>query len=284
MLRNLFILVLTLCHISNCYAQINIVSTTSPIASLIKTIGGEYVHISILQKQQGCPHHYQITPTNLQELQDADLIVAINDSFETYLDVIHRRLPNKKIIYVSNFQNLNLKPLSSKSYNWHLWLDLGNSAQILQHFTKLMSDAIPKQQAYFESNFETAISQIKALQARQNQIYHKLPQSFIWSNDLVYLYTPNLPHIEFTGLRSDSYQLISFAKNNIAPKTCILSTKAHYQRQISKIIPEHTKFAIINGDNWKVPKDKTELRDMYFNQLHQILSAIATQCLNSVVD
>lgn len=283
-LRHLLLIVLMIFHVSLCYAQIHIVSTTSPIASLIKTIGGKYVEISILQKQQGCPHHYQITPSNLEELQNSDYIVTIDGSFETYLDVIQRRLPNKEIIYISTFEDLHLKSLNNKRYNWHLWLDLRNSAQILRYFTHFLSDNMPEQKSYFEDNLNNALAKIKILQAKQNQIYQKLLPSFIWSNDLIYLYTPTLPHIEFSGLRNDPYQLIKFAKKNITPTTCILSTEKHYHRQILKTIPQHSKFAIINGDNWKEPQDEEMIADLYFNKFQQILSTIKKQCLKEVAD
>ena len=276
----IFYFLLTLITCANCRATtpLRIVSTTTPIASLAKMVGGEHITLNVLQRSQGCPHHYQITPTDFDSISNADLVLAVSAEFETYMNTIAKRFPDKQIILLSA---ANITPFilsDDHKKNWHIWLHLDNATSILQYFTKLFSQISPDNKEYFHSRLDAALARITMLRNMQSMIYRSMPTIFIWSKDLIYLQHPMLNIVQSEYVANNSYSFIQFAKEKLRSDTCLISSAKDYKKQISKLLPHHTKVTVIDGDNWKCPDSEEEIESIYYDKFTEILKNMKQYC------
>ena len=72
---HLFVATLTLVLSSAALAKLNVVTTTSDLASLVEVVGGDKVALKYIVKGTQHPHHIEAKPSFLLLLRDADLLV-----------------------------------------------------------------------------------------------------------------------------------------------------------------------------------------------------------------
>src|SRR6476659_2164906 len=99
-MRLSIIIFLLFCNLSAIAAQLQIVASNGPIASIIAVIAKDKAQItSICNSNNVCPHHYSIKPNQLKDFKNADLIVYIDDSFEVFIPkLLIKNLTKNKVI------------------------------------------------------------------------------------------------------------------------------------------------------------------------------------------
>lgn len=64
-------------------AELNVVATTTNMAMLVKTVGGEHVKVTTLAPPDRDPHHLDVRPSMMAALRRADLVVSVGAELET---------------------------------------------------------------------------------------------------------------------------------------------------------------------------------------------------------
>ena len=75
------LLVLTLFSTAG-WAQLNVVATTTNMAMLAKTVGGEHVQVTTLAPPDRDAHHLSVRPNMMAALRSADIVVSVGAELE----------------------------------------------------------------------------------------------------------------------------------------------------------------------------------------------------------
>ena len=170
-----------------------IIATIKPLHSLIEGVLGDDSQAKLLVDGEFSPHNFQLKPSQIAALNQADLIFYIDDSFETFLDKAFTVLPANLIkIEISQIPGLTI--LEHRQSNlWqageyelhqsddqhehhhhhhghehgqddmHLWLDPKNAELIINYLSQKLASIYPQKQALYEANAKQMLAQFKQL-------------------------------------------------------------------------------------------------------------------------
>ncbi len=262
--------------------QHKIVVSTTSVASIVAMLVGEEIEIAILANNNGCPHHHSSSPSELKNVQDADLAIYISKEFDVFAKkLIEQHLPIKnasKVIKFSDFPALNLLKYdnSEKDINWHLWLDLYNVNVILEELAKRFIAEFPELKVNIKHNLIIAKEKILSLRSLQAEIMSVLPNVILLSDSLEYfflgtdkktrLYTPSHKSLKYMY---NLQQLISNSQS-----TCIvISTEQN--PNLYKDLP--VRVIQLESENWFL-EHTDNLNDLFYNKYMQMVNKLS-QCL-----
>lgn len=97
--------------------QLNILATITPIYSLVKNVSGNENNVNLLINSNTSPHHYQLKPSDIKKIKDADVIFAVDKNFEMFLQKSDSIIDSNKITYLSSSEGLNMLPTRSHSHS-----------------------------------------------------------------------------------------------------------------------------------------------------------------------
>ncbi len=112
------------------------------------------------------PHHFQLRPSQLRQLQQADLLIWISDDFETGLARLQQSLP-------AGAERLQLMPLlqakpdetrdqkPDHGVNRHLWLSPRLDARIAERIAERLQRLDPANSALYQRNLDRLQQRLK---------------------------------------------------------------------------------------------------------------------------
>lgn len=199
-----------------------VITSISPLADLIKNVGGESIQVISLVPTGSDPHTYEPTPEAVRQVTGAKLFFANGVGQETYLEKLITNSQNKDlrtVILADGLEILGIDDHDSdheeesahdeaevhregdghdhSQGNPHLWLDVKNA----QHYVKSIRDALietyPQDQEIFKTNAENYLRELEALdQWIQEQIL-TIPQE---NRDLIVYHDAWVYYTERYGL------------------------------------------------------------------------------------
>ncbi len=80
------------------FAKLNVVATTTDIGAIVRAVGGDAIHLSVIAKGSQDPHYIEAKPSYMVKLRDADLLVSNGLSLEIgWLPSLIRGARNPKV-------------------------------------------------------------------------------------------------------------------------------------------------------------------------------------------
>lgn len=148
-------------------ARLNIVTTTSDLASIASAVGGDYVNVTGLQSGKRDPHFLQAKPSYIMKAKNADLWICIGMELEIgYEPVILEKARNSRILpgqpgYLDASETvLVLEKPDGKidrsmgdvhtMGNPHYWLDPYNGRQIALAISRRLKKMDPRHAGYYD--------------------------------------------------------------------------------------------------------------------------------------
>jgi zinc/manganese transport system substrate-binding protein len=148
-------------------AQLNVVTTTSDLASIAQDVGGDKVKVTALAKGYQDPHFVEAKPSFVLILNKAQLLVVIGRDLEiAWLPPLITQSRNAKIQpgangYLDASQNVKILDLPTgaitramgdvhPSGNPHYWLDPENGGRIARSIEGKLSQLDPPNAAYYK--------------------------------------------------------------------------------------------------------------------------------------
>jgi zinc/manganese transport system substrate-binding protein len=148
-------------------AQLNVVTTTSDLASIAQDVGGDKVKVTALAKGYQDPHFVEAKPSFVLILNKAQLLVVIGRDLESaWLPPLITQSRNAKIQpgsngYLDASQNVKILDLPTgaitramgdvhPSGNPHYWLDPENGGRIARSIEGKLSQLDPPNAAYYK--------------------------------------------------------------------------------------------------------------------------------------
>ena len=153
---------------------------------------------TLLLSGQQSPHHLTLKPSQIEQLQNADIIFMINPSFETFMVRPLKSLNHKtKVIYLQNAPGIS-KLSYRKNKTWHsheghdhdgvvdghIWLDPDNAKAMIIAIAKTLEEADPKNSGRYQLNAKKYNRKIEHLnEAIQHQLSPVKERPFLVFHD-----------------------------------------------------------------------------------------------------
>lgn len=160
--------------------SLNIVSSIAPLNALADGVTQGVTTTTLLVPPNASHHHYALKPSDARALHNADVVIWIGHSLETYLEKpIANLASNTTVITIETLPNLTLySPRQTKdwqshldqhshahptSIDPHLWLDPQNAIVITQAIADILSQHDRAQAKIYQQNAENMMQKLTAL-------------------------------------------------------------------------------------------------------------------------
>lgn len=186
LMRHLFTLLLFF-YTSVCFGAPRVVVTIKPLHALVASVSKGIFEPELLLPDYASPHTFQLKPSTLKALQEADVVVWVGPSLELFmvkpLEQIH---PSMGIITISKIPSLSLLPLrqgrawqdSHEEHDHHhehdlqeegapidphLWLSTDNAKIIVEYLANYFSKIDPANALQYQNNAKATLVNLTAL-------------------------------------------------------------------------------------------------------------------------
>ncbi|MCK3655496.1 zinc ABC transporter substrate-binding protein [Pasteurellaceae bacterium Macca] len=157
--------------------QANVLSTIKPLGFIANAITDGVTESQVLLPVSASPHDYSLKPSDVAQLQSAQLVLWVGDEMETFLEKSILKLPKEKVLTLGKIPEVeDLVESSHKPHkageahhehqhehdhshgehhhdeDWHIWLSPQTSEVIASHIAERLIAQMPEQKAKIEAN------------------------------------------------------------------------------------------------------------------------------------
>lgn len=165
--------------------SVTVVTTIKPLHSLTAAVMQGVGEPHLLLSGNASPHGYALRPSDMRQINEADLIVWIGPDLETFLIKPLHALPEKEkrlltIESTRGIRTLNYRSLSRNDdddeyhdhhghaghdhgIDPHLWLDIDNAIVIVNAVRDALSEHDPDNASLYRSNAERTVQRLVSL-------------------------------------------------------------------------------------------------------------------------
>lgn len=167
-------ILITLILLSGCSPQTpaasakqNVVATSiSPLADLIRQVGGDKINVINLVPAGSDPHEYEPKPDDVRRIASASLFFANGVGEELYLDKIIANVGNPQLQTIVLSDGLSIiGKTQDNPGNPHLWLNVQNAERYVEKIRDALDKTYPDYKTYFDQNASRYLDELKQLDA-----------------------------------------------------------------------------------------------------------------------
>lgn len=249
------------CGIFTAEGKPKIVTSITPIAGIITMLTKQEAKIVAINSFAGCPHDYQLKPSDMAKVNDAAMLVYIDDSFDIFITKLKKKsLP--LVIKISEIRSLNFLDKNGDK-NWHFWLNLDNVLQLQENITPLLKQILPAMQEDIEKNKNKAKEKIEHLVVLKKEALDLVDGLVLASDSLEHFFTGYDAKIirlyKKTNHSLNDYQTIQkIIREN--PTYCVVldngANAGLYKKFTDKII-------YMDSENWVKKNGFNDIKDDY---------------------
>ena len=218
----------------------NVVATIKPLHSLVSQVMGDLGEVNLLITS-GSPHGYNLKPSDVKILSNADLLVWVSDDLEVFMpDVAKKTFPDKILVWqkLSGIKHIKSDEDDDEDehhhgdFNPHLWLSIKNSEILLKNIAQELIDLDPENQPTYRDNLAKALVNLEKLELSLNKkLANTKLKPFIVFHD-AYPYFIEEFNLNLQGIvKAD-------AEHEISPKKIENLEKDIFEKNISCIFQE----------------------------------------------
>lgn len=171
-MKNLILFLLILTSLSACrledkksHEKLKIVTTTGIIFDGVQAIVGDSAYVDFIMGPGTDPHVYKPTSTDVELLDEADVIVMNGLHLEGKMaEMLNKYGQEKPVIRISDgIAEKHLLKVADfeDAYDPHIWFDLTIWEKGLQHFTEEISSIDSTNKVFYQQNFERYKNQMR---------------------------------------------------------------------------------------------------------------------------
>jgi len=175
--------------------RVRVVATIPPLHSLVQSVLGETANADLLLEQNATPHSFQLKPSQVRQLIDADIVFYISDDMETPLLRAFENL-SATTLKVAMLEQRGIRKFSIReNEDWeshvtqrenngrgaeaahdhshgdpHIWLSPDNAVAMIKAITRSLSAVNPAGRAIYKRNAIASIAAIGAAEKRVGTI------------------------------------------------------------------------------------------------------------------
>ncbi len=125
--------------------KFTVVATINPIADIARNIAGIDAIVKTVLPPGANPHAFELTPREVVDLKDADLIFAVGQGVDNWASTLASNLTQAKLMSVN--KNINLIPGDE-----HYWLTAQNGKIIARNIAQAFIEKDPANKKNYEAN------------------------------------------------------------------------------------------------------------------------------------
>lgn len=264
----LFLLILLISAVAT--AKPRIITSITPLSSIVAMLVQDQAEVSSVITSNLCPHHYHLKPSDLGRMQDAELIIYINEQFDSFIAKFLNNHP-KASIKISDFKSLKLIN-NQYSTNWHFWLDLENVRVVLEELAPALVKQFPQIADQIAENLGKSLKQIADLTAIKAKDLADLPRIILLSDSLEYFFVEHLKLDKLYQTDHKSLKYISILDKLLAASKdayLVLSTD-----QDQKLYQKFNRTIIhLDSENW--PASSDNINHLFYQQYLKMIKQVA---------
>lgn len=159
-IRVLGLALLLLALTTSCTAgRVQVVTSINVLEDLVRQVGGEEVKVRSLVTGLETPHTFEVRPSHMRALAEADLVVILGQGLEPWVEDIIAGL-GKEVPILEVGQDLKVL----EEDNPHLWLSLSNALVMVRAISQALQALCPSRADYFAANEQSYSKKLQDLQ------------------------------------------------------------------------------------------------------------------------
>ncbi len=208
----------------------------------------------LIQNDQS-PHHFQLKPSQLKKVTQADLLIWISNEFETGLNRLQTILSSQteQLELVRNFPPENLIE-DHHAIDGHIWLSPENVALIAQTIAQKLSSLDPLNGQLYLNNAEKLIAKLAPWKQRSLQLLSGIKPRYILDHQFLAYFERSFGLKNMGSLRNNhdhgsSIRRISRLNQQLkdSPAKCLVVASLPLSQQAQQIKQKHQlKTVVIN--------------------------------------
>ena len=150
-------------------SQLKVLATFYPLYDFAQNVGGDKVNVSILVPETVDVHEFEPTPSSIEEVASADVIVYNGAGLEPWIQQVISAAGNAKLVQVDSSQGIQLLPVPSEfqknnqTVDPHIWLNPLNAKQQVNNILQGLIKADPADTQYFTQNAQAYEAKLDTL-------------------------------------------------------------------------------------------------------------------------
>ena len=176
-----------------------VLATIKPLHSLVQSVLGDTARVQLLLDNTASPHDFQMKPSQIRALHQADIVFYIDADFEQFLQRVLPDLPEATTqIPIAQRAEIALVPMRGDddddddhghghdhaAQDYHVWLDPNNAVKMVQTIATSLAQIYPYNAAIYQANARAAITALNALHSDvQTRLAPVKDQPFIVFHD-----------------------------------------------------------------------------------------------------
>lgn len=149
---------------------LQVLSSIKPLALIVKAVAGEQVNQQTLLSANLTPHHYALKVSDLKKIQQADLIVWVGPSLETFLAKPLAKKP-QQLQWLASKGHSHIEP--------HPWLSISQSLLFAAQIKQRLSLLKPELEPVFAANLQRLQLQLLGIDARLSLSFSQQTAKFV---------------------------------------------------------------------------------------------------------
>jgi zinc transport system substrate-binding protein len=142
--------------------RMRVVAAFYPLAWVVSQVGGDLVRVSDLTPAGGEPHDLELTPSQVAEVVDADLVVAMGAGFQPGVEAaVSDRAGTSLLVLDALARTGSLGARGAADP--HVWLDAERMIAIVDAVASVMSEVDPDGRAAFARNAAGVVAELEDL-------------------------------------------------------------------------------------------------------------------------
>ncbi len=168
-------------------AEVEVLTSIKPLALIAEAVVGEQGRVSHLLPANASPHDYPLKVSDMQRLEQADLVLWVGEELETFLRRPLQNLPENRRMTLSALSTLHW-PVESHEKEGHdhdhhhhhhgrdphLWLNPDNGQAIALALAERLAEREPSKAEGYRARAQALVEELKALDQRLEARLHPL--------------------------------------------------------------------------------------------------------------
>lgn len=162
-------------------APLKITTTTTMLADVLTSVGGDHVEVTALMGPGVDPHAYRQTRSDMAKLLSADIVVWHGLYLEAQLETFFEKLAARKPVYALGEAVSEDDLLSHEDYEGrfdpHVWMSPPLWAQVTKAAGDLLAERDPDNAATYAAHAAAHIERLEELEAYSRAWFETVPQN-----------------------------------------------------------------------------------------------------------
>lgn len=146
--------------------KLRVVASFYPVAEAAGRVAGERAEVTNLTPAGTEPHDLELTPRQVDQLEDADLVLYLGGGFQPALEKVASRRDGAKVDLLEALPLEKGAAEEGEINDPHFWLDPALMEKAVERIEKALVDARPENREEFERNAATYRAELRELDAR----------------------------------------------------------------------------------------------------------------------